>query len=43
MADDHDAPFTLETLLDQGRNGGVERGVLDVVEPPLRRIGHAPG
>ena len=43
VADDHDAPFTFETLLDQRRNGGVERGVLDVVEPPLRRIGHSGG
>ena len=33
----------LETFLDQWRNGGVERGVLDVVEPPLRRIGHSGG
>ena len=33
----HDAPFTFEAFLDEGRYGGVNRALLDVVEPPLRR------
>ena len=37
VPDDDDAPFALKAFLDERRDGGVNRALLDVVEPPLRR------